>query len=843
MRVKFNALHREQMVYDTVHQEWGTIQYIGSPKEKPCPVYVHFKGGKRRYNFPTDFDMETLVLQMPSASAPSARTKSSSESTVFTRTYTASLNREIEYLQQTGGTVYRAIDGKLIRQDETFIYAFDVDSELHFPVGTSIHIRQKGSAGINGSVLSIDDYTLQFSTSTKLDDLTSIEYTADAWHLLQALVDRLREINFAKSDLAEELAIPDSKRIDPLRPISRGQDAALLHAEREPITFIWGPPGTGKTTTLAKIAAAYLNHGLRVLIVAYSNVAVDEALHRVAQSVPDLPTGQVVRYGYVRSEVLLADTAKRRLTSYQCVLLNNPDYEHEYQSLLAEKKRTSRKSARLVDINKRLTQIRDHFREAEQELIQNACCVATTITKATVDPAIYTQTFDAVLFDEASMAYIPQVVFAASLARKHFCCFGDFRQLPSIVQSNDNLALKRDIFDYTGIQSAADKKCSHEWLVMLNVQHRMHRNIADLISAEMYGGLLETDPTNQDNLSRIAGMGPFAGQAMGLIDLSGMYTICRKTQDGSHMDLLSALITAKLAETLGLRYSTGVISPYSAQARLVQTMIRDMKEVEDQIAAMSSTVHQFQGSEMPVILYDTVDCFRLPYPGTPLTKVEGDYADRLFNVALSRAKGKVIMISNHVYFSYKRTSEKLFFMKTMAKLADTRLHGQDLLRKLYTDRHNSDFLFLDPREAYDVYLKDLNAASKSILIQIPGRIEDDDEKLSELEKTLLAALKKDDLKVQILTSEDSLLPFGSDKIESITEYTPVPLVPVTLIDDALLWYGEPLQRADFISGGQIIVTKYHTCVRFHGSLTTRFLRAALFSVRKTAGKEENDNDQ
>jgi|GEM_PF-1873976 len=171
MRVKFNALHREQMVYDTVHQEWGTIQYIGSPKEKPCPVYVHFKGGKRRYNFPTDFDMETLVLQMPSASAPSARTKSSSESTVFTRTYTASLNHEIEYLQQTGGTVYRAIDGKLIRQDETFIYAFDVDSELHFPVGTSIHIRQKGSAGINGSVLSIDDYTLQFSTSTKLDDL------------------------------------------------------------------------------------------------------------------------------------------------------------------------------------------------------------------------------------------------------------------------------------------------------------------------------------------------------------------------------------------------------------------------------------------------------------------------------------------------------------------------------------------------------------------------------------------------------------------------------------------------------------------------------------------------
>ena len=36
--------------------------------------------------------------------------------------------------------------------------------------------------------------------------------------------------------------------------ISRGQDTAVKMSFEQPITFVWGPPGTGKTQTLAKIA-------------------------------------------------------------------------------------------------------------------------------------------------------------------------------------------------------------------------------------------------------------------------------------------------------------------------------------------------------------------------------------------------------------------------------------------------------------------------------------------------------------------------------------------------------------------------------------------------------------
>lgn len=53
--------------------------------------------------------------------------------------------------------------------------------------------------------------------------------------------------------------------------------------------------------------------------------------------------------------------------------------------------------------------------------------IATTVSKAVIDPTIYESDFNIVIFDEASMAYIPQIVFSASLAIKHFVCMGVFR--------------------------------------------------------------------------------------------------------------------------------------------------------------------------------------------------------------------------------------------------------------------------------------------------------------------------------------------------------------------------------------------------------------------------------
>ena len=91
-----------------------------------------------------------------------------------------------------------------------------------------------------------------------------------------------------------------------------------------------------------------------------------------------------------------------------------------------KKKKIKKKITERLEINNRINKIRDYLSEQEKELIHKSAFVATTVSKATVDKAIYTQRFDVVIFDEASMAYVPQVIFAAGIAKNYFVCLGDF---------------------------------------------------------------------------------------------------------------------------------------------------------------------------------------------------------------------------------------------------------------------------------------------------------------------------------------------------------------------------------------------------------------------------------
>lgn len=53
--------------------------------------------------------------------------------------------------------------------------------------------------------------------------------------------------------------------------------------------------------------------------------------------------------------------------------------------------------------------------------MQSALVIGTTISRATVDPMFDERQFDLVMFDEVSMAYVPQVIAAAALARENSC--------------------------------------------------------------------------------------------------------------------------------------------------------------------------------------------------------------------------------------------------------------------------------------------------------------------------------------------------------------------------------------------------------------------------------------
>ena len=167
--------------------------------------------------------------------------------------------------------------------------------------------------------------------------------------------------------------------------------------------------------------------------------------------------------------------------------------------------------------------------------------MATTVSKAIVDSVIYKKTYDVVIFDEASMAYIPQIIFSASLATKHFVCLGDFCQLPPIVQSN-SIQLNQDIFEYCGITTAVQKNMSHNWLCMLNIQYRMHPDISNFASLKMYNGLLKTHESIIQKRQIIADSLPAPNKAIAFADLSGIMSVCLTTMSGSHFHAISCAI-------------------------------------------------------------------------------------------------------------------------------------------------------------------------------------------------------------------------------------------------------------------------------------------------------------
>lgn len=110
------------------------------------------------------------------------------------------------------------------------------------------------------------------------DTVSVIGFSATPWKLLYSLIERLDKMRNieAVSDIAKTLISEGRNNIDPHGALAKGQDTARQMAMTQPITFIWGPPGTGKTETLARIAIEYMNRGNRVLMLSCSNVSVDE---------------------------------------------------------------------------------------------------------------------------------------------------------------------------------------------------------------------------------------------------------------------------------------------------------------------------------------------------------------------------------------------------------------------------------------------------------------------------------------------------------------------------------------------------------------------------------------
>lgn len=759
----------------------------------------------------------------------------------FCQAYRMALSAEISFIRMTGGKHILLQEGKRIGRDNgQFVYLLESEDELNYPEGTPVTIW-KGQSQISGKILNCEAFSVYLISELDLGaEVEMLNISAEACYLLQSVSERLMDLSLEPSEIAQDLICNGLKEIDYLNSdIAKGQETAVRMSLEQPITFVWGPPGTGKTQTLAKIAWAHIDKGERVLMLSYSNVSVDGAILRVTSLKNDVFPGQLVRYGFPKDKRI---SEHPYLSSYNLAINNYPDLLKRRTQLQAEKKRLEKNDPKLIQVEKELNEIRRELRTAESQCVRNAKFVATTVSKAIVDKEIRNGAFDVVIFDEASMATIPQIAYAAKLARKNFVCMGDFRQLPPIVQSSKESPLNADIFQYCGITQAVDQGSNHKWLCLLDTQYRMHPEIADFAGRSIYNGLLKSANGMTEKREKTVMAEPFAGRAMEFVDLSGTMSTCIKSSDDSHANVLSAFVTFSLALKAAQMQEVGIITPYHAQSRLLHAMVRDVNELEALPHAIKcATVHQFQGSEEDVIVYDAVDCYRLPFPGALIASTAGRYADRFFNVAMTRSKGKFICVANGSFMRNKGMSENLMFMQMLKSYRATApmipeiIRPNDDLEKYYFD-------FVEKENQVDEFIKDLATARREVRIDIPDSPANSDINTTRIAQALAEAQSRG---VKVFVRAESkknlhpTLKYFAVENHYLTD-------PIALIDKTVTWFGMPESAACFKIEGRTSAINNRPCIRFWGTHTAKILYGLLemsqvMDQAKTVEKDAQGN--
>ena len=641
------------------------------------------------------------------------------------------LQLEINYLKKFGGSRYSVTNGRLLSNDGPYSYYFDTAISLRIPVGSSIKLEW-GTMITSGKVLSSEGRGIILALEQSFGDLIPDAYLMhDPWELLEQLIERLDEIKKSKQKRlrVKRLMNPPMKANHPVEKITSNVHELVLRSKYNPVTFVWGPPGTGKTYTLARTAANKYFQQKKVLILSHSNQAVDVVMRELTDFIKKkkrFREGDVLRYGGNPGETL---AAHQEITTNLLIEQQDPHLAHDRERLVEERRAlkqglaesfSKRDSDHLLELETQIAKLLETVRKKEVQLVKDAFIVGTTLAKAASDSAVYEVEYDVVILDEASMAYVPQAAFAAALGKRVIIC-GDFKQLPPIAASRDPLAakwLKEDVFHHAGVVESLNEGKLHPQLFLLKEQRRMHPEISAFTNRYIYHSLVGDHESVFKSRNKIVSLAPFQDQAAVLVDTSftGLHCMSDKATN-SRFNLWQLLLSFQLIHEayLGGAKSIGYVTPYRAQANLMELLLEEIYEKErSQADIIAATVHRFQGSERDVMIFDTVDSAPQDRAGMLMT---GKDSERLINVAITRTKGKFLHVSNRHFIE-----KHIYRGKTLRQLVDHQVwHNQTVTTKeigSWIRNQLPKLRWMHARKLAAVF-RDLNSAKSSILISLP----------------------------------------------------------------------------------------------------------------------------
>ena len=379
------------------------------------------------------------------------------------------------------------------------------------------------------------------------------------------------------------------------------------------IEFVFGPPGTGKTTYLARnVLLPLIKEGKpKILVLTPTNKAADVLTMRIMQCA----------------------TKKSDYLSWLVRFGTTDDASIESCGVYRE---------RTFDMS------------SLEKMI-----VVTTIARLPYDKIVYGAdhkliqdcNWDYVIIDEASMIPLANIVYSLyKLQPKKFIIAGDPFQIEPI--TTVNLWKNENIYKFVKLDSfVKPETVPYPYEVhLLTTQYRSIPAIGSLFSKMFYGGVLGHNRSEESQLKLSTGDDP-AFHTVNIIKypVSSYESIYRpkRLQKSSSYQVYSALLVFEYVTYLSKLLSRnnpnkkigiGIISPYRAQADLIDKLLASEK-IPERIRISVGTIHSFQGDECEIIFA----VFNTPPRITGSQELFLNNKN-ILNVSISRAKDYLFLV-------------------------------------------------------------------------------------------------------------------------------------------------------------------------------------------------------
>lgn len=390
--------------------------------------------------------------------------------------------------------------------------------------------------------------------------------------------------------------------------------------------LLWGPPGTGKTSVMLKYFVTHIlkNTDERLLLLAYTNRAVDEICHTLEEISKDIE----VPYVRIGSTYGVAP---------------------EYRPRLLQKQ--------MADLDNRA--------ELKAFLPQQRIYTATVSSFMGKRHLLDLVDFDRVVIDEASQLLEP-MMGGIIHDFKRVIMIGDHRQLPAVVQQAPGMTRVRpQNLRKMGFRDLGDslferlfRKVQEEgWTHaydQLSFQGRMHPDIMHFPAKHFYDGRLSPLPILEKTVSSFSNN--HLSKALSFLFRERMVfwsssireeELLSKTNRDEARKVVSLIAKYQQLWTAQNKdwvpSTLGVITPFRAQIAQIKKEIW-ASNIDHPELINVDTVERYQGSARDIIVMSL--CINRPDQWSSICSVNTEGVDRKLNVAITRARKHFVLIGH-----------------------------------------------------------------------------------------------------------------------------------------------------------------------------------------------------